>query len=248
MVRRQMLCRPGAEWRRGMNCSQCGHEAADGANACTNCGASLAAGTQAPPPGSFAAPPGAGTPAPAGSVVAPGAAGQFAFNFNRLTQIERVIGIATFILLVSLFLPWAHWGGSATLNGQVVEKVSGGSWSGYTDHGYFWLVFIICLAVLGYLVVKASLPHMPITLPVSDDQALLILTAVSFIVVLIGFIFIGNYAGGGNYSTSAGGANYSYHFGVTRSWGAYLSLVAALVATAPLSWPAIRKRMNNTTA
>jgi len=223
-----------------MNCSQCGHEAAEGANACTNCGASLAVGAQSAPPGSFAAPPGAGTTAPAGAVAPAGSAGQFAFDLNRLSTEEKVAGVASFVLLISIFLPWLSGSATVTVAG-VTSKTNYGSINGYTLHGYFWLVFVLSLAVLAFLVLKAGFASFPVQLPLSDDQVVLGLTAISFVLVLLGFLFTGyGFARGGGVVAPG----YSYHYGTSRSFGAYLSLVAAIVAVAPFGWPLIKKQMN----
>jgi hypothetical protein len=224
----------------GMNCSQCGQEAPAGANACTNCGASLASAAQAPPPGSFAAaPPGAGAAVPVGATTAGGAAGQFAFNLERLSREERIAGGATIILLISLFLPWIHGTSTETINGSVVAHSTSGSISGYTLHGYFWIVFILCLAVIAFLVMKAGFATMPFRLPFPDDQAILVATGISFVLVLLGFLFTGY-----GFGLSGSGPGYSYHVGVSRSWGAYLSIVMAVLAVAPFAVPVIRGRMN----
>ena len=57
-----------------------------------------------------------------------------------------------------------------------------------------------------------------------------------FVIVLLGFLFKG-YSG-----VSASGIG--YHFKVGWGFGAYLGLVAAIVAVAPLAWPLIQKQMN----
>jgi hypothetical protein len=212
-----------------MNCSQCGHETPAGANACPNCGASLAA---AAPPGASAAPPGAGAAMPVGATPAAAGSGMqgFAFNINRLSRQERITGIATLIVLVSLFLPWA--------TASYSTPVSSASYSadGFTLHGYFWVAFILCLAVIAFLVLKAGLATMPFALPMTDDQALLVGTGVIFVIVLLGFLFKG-YSG---YNVSSIG----YHYSIGWGFGAYLGLIAAIVAAAPLAWPAIQKQMN----
>jgi hypothetical protein len=220
-----------------MNCSQCGHEAPEGANACPNCGASLAT---AAPPGASAAPPGAGSPMPVGATPAASGSGApgFAFDINRLTRVERIIGGATIVLLISLFLPWDKYSETETLNG-VTSSSASVSFSGYSLHGYLWIVFILSLAVIGFLVAKAGFATMPFALPVSEDQALLVATAISFILVLIGFL-LRSYGG----STSSAGLGYSYHAGWSYSWGSFVSLIAAVVAVVPLGRPAIQKQMN----
>ncbi len=136
---------------------------------------------------------------------------------------ERITGIATLVVLISLFLPW------------VTASISGvGSYSadGFSLHGYFWIVFILCLAVIAYLVMKAGFDKMPFALPLTDDQAMLVATGVIFVIVLIGFFVKG-------YSVASG---FGYHIG--WGFGAYLGLVAAVVAVAPLAWPVIQKQMN----
>jgi hypothetical protein len=218
-----------------MNCSQCGHETPDGANACPNCGASLAT---AAPPGASAAPPGAGAAMPIGATPAAAGSGMqgFAFDIHRLSRQERIAGIASFIVLVSLFLPWVTATGSTTIPGAVNTSYSASA-DGFSLHGYFWIAFILCLAVIAFLVMKAGLATMPFSLPLTDDQALLVGTGVIFVIVLLGFLFKG-------YSAQSG-SGFGYHFSVGWGFGAYLGLIAAVVAAAPLAWPAIQKRMNN---
>jgi hypothetical protein len=208
-----------------MNCSQCGHEALEGANACTNCGASLTGqpltGTGVPAsPGASSAPPGAGAPMPPGATPTMGGAGasQFAFDIKRLTTIEMIVGGASFVLLVSLFLPWLTFAGIVSVDG-------------FDLHGYFWLVFLLCLAVIAFLVMKAGFATRPFQLPITDDQALLIATGISFVIVVLGFLFNG-------YSYVRAFVSSSYGF------GAFLGLIASIVAFAPLAWPVIQKQMN----
>ncbi len=226
-----------------MNCTQCGHETLEGANACPNCGASLATaappGASAAPPGASAAPPGAGAAMPVGATPAAGSgAPGFAFDINRLTRVERIIGGATIVLLISLFLPWDKYGYTETVNG-VTSSSSSISFSGYSLHGYLWIVFVLSLAVIAFLVAKAGFATMPFTLPVTEDQALLVATAISFVLVLIGFL-LRSYGG----SASGSGLGYSYHAGWSYSFGSFVSLIAAVVAVVPLGRPAIQKQMN----
>ena len=236
-----------------MNCSQCGHETPEGANACPNCGASLSGQTQvatgAPvPPGASAAPPGAGTAMPAGATPAAPSLNlpPFAFDLKRLSRQERIIGVASLVLLIAMFLPWDKWGGTETFTigtTTTTNHLAGISFSGYSLHGYFWIVFILSLIVVAFLVMKAGWAHMPFRLPIPDDSALLILTGLSFLLVLIGFL-TRSYGGG----ASGSGIGYVYHYGWSYSFGAFLGLAAAIVAVAPLAWPLIQKQMNKGTA
>ena len=60
-------------------------------------------------------------------------------------------------------------------------KQRGVSFSGYSLHGYLWIVFILSLAVIAFLVAKAGFATMPFVLPVTQDQALLVATGISFV-------------------------------------------------------------------
>src|SRR6266496_4396563 len=91
-----------------MICSQCGNDVAAGSAACLSCGAQqpanvgqAAAGGHAPPAGGFS--PTAG----AGRTPAAGTAGQvFNFDAKRWTRDDQIVGGASLLLLISLFLPW----------------------------------------------------------------------------------------------------------------------------------------------
>src|SRR5712691_13041461 len=95
------------ERRRTMICSQCGNDVAAGSATCPSCGAQqpanvgqAAAGSHAPPAAGF-------SPAGEGRTPAAGSAGQ-AFNFDakRWTRDDQIVGGASLLLLISLFLPW----------------------------------------------------------------------------------------------------------------------------------------------
>jgi hypothetical protein len=230
-----------------MNCSQCGQAIPTGATSCANCGAAVNLAAP-PPPGAgipSAAPPGAGIPSaappgasssmPVGATPAsPGASAQFSFDFKKLSREERISGIATLVLLISLFLPWV------TLSYSTLNVGYSSSFSGLTLHGYFYLVLIISLAVIALIVLKAGFGALPFKLPISNDQALLIGTAISFVIVLIGFLIKGY--NGGTYS------GFGYHSSIGYGFGAFIGLIAAIVAAAPYGWPLIQQRMGNKSA
>jgi len=155
--------------------------------------------------------PGAGMPA---SAPAP------AFNFDagRLTQADRITGIASLVLLISLYLPWF----------SVTVGPYSQSASGTTAHGYLWIVFLLVLAIVAFLVLQAGFAQLPFQLPLGCPQLLLIATGVNALLVLIAFVF------------KPGGYNSS--FGVGWSFGAFVGLIAAIVACAPLALPVIRSR------
>jgi hypothetical protein len=135
------------------------------------------------------------------------------FDYARLSQKDRVVGIASLVLLISLYLDWFG--------------VSGyGSASGMTAHGYLWIVFILCLAIVAYFVVVALFDKLPFTLPIAAERLLFVATLINFVLTLIAFLFKPS-----GYGVVAVG----YRF------GAFIALVASIVALAPLAQPVIQK-------
>lgn len=189
-----------------MNCSQCGTALAEGSAACRQCGAPVPGGqSQA-----------SGMPSPAGG---PASAALQGFNFDagRLSQADKITGIASAVLLISLFLPWFSWS----------DSIISISVSGMQAHGYLWLVFLLCLAIVGFLVLAAGFDQMPVQLPLGREMLLLVATGVNLLLVLIAFFL--------NPVTTL-------TTGVGWSFGAILALIAAVAACAPLAVPAIRAR------
>jgi hypothetical protein len=142
----------------------------------------------------------------------------FAFDMNRLSREERITGIATLVLFISLFLPWF------TYNFGIGTISIDGLW-----HGWMYLTLILCLAVMAFLVLRAGYAEMPFKLPMTNDQLLLIGTGISFVLTILAFL------------DKPGGIGFH---GIGWGFGAFLGLVAAIVAVAPLAWPAIQTRMN----
>ena len=60
---------------------------------------------------------------------------------SRWTERDRIAGIASAALLISLFLPWF---GVSFLGMSVTAD-------GLESHGYLRIVLVLCLAILGYL-------------------------------------------------------------------------------------------------
>lgn len=198
-----------------MTCSQCGSDVAAGSAACPNCGAQQP-GMEAQ--GAHAAPSmtgGAPAPAPpmAGGGHAAGSAGQ-AFNFDakRWTRNDQIVGGATLLLLISLFLPWF-----SASDSFITVSVNG------LYHGWEYITLIIALAIIVYLVLCAGFQELPFKLPFAHDQILLMGTGINFVLVLLGFLI-------------RPGA------GVGWSFGAFIGLIAAVVAVVPLGLPFARAR------
>jgi len=156
--------------------------------------------------------PGGATPPPAGTLP------PFAFDAKRWTQAERITGGATVVLFISLFLPWYTYSfglGSVSTNGL---------W-----HGWMYLVLFICLAIILYLVARAGFEEMPVKLPLTESQRLLIATGVNAVLVILAFL------------TKPGGVGID---GIGWGFGAFVGLVAAIIAVAPLAVPALNARRN----
>jgi hypothetical protein len=175
-----------------------------------------------------AGPGGAGAPgrpagtSPAGGPMGPGAADTPSFNFDlqRLTRNDRIVGGATIVFVISLFLPWF----------TVSASGFGGSVNGLW-HGYMYFGLILAVAVLVYLVLCAGFERLPFKLPMEHERVLLVATAVIFVLTVLSFVF------------KPAGASDAF-VSVNWSWGygAFIGLAAAIVAVAPLGLPFLRSR------
>lgn len=155
--------------------------------------------------------------APAGRT---GASPQIKFNASVLSQTDRVVGIASLVLFISLFLPWFTAG-----NGIV-----SGSESGLSAHGYLYVVLILSLLAVAYFAATAlGLWSVPANSALSRDQALLIITAINVVLVIVAFVF-----------KPSGFGIVSVGWGV----GAFIGLIAAIVAFVPMGRPFFQARRN----
>src|ERR1022692_186421 len=193
-----------------MICSQCGNDVGPGSAPCPNCGTQLAGN--------------AGQPAADVGQV-------FAVDAKRLSRDDRVVGGATVLLLISLFLPWYTVSApSATINGVTVSGAGSISANAFDGHGWVWIVFILSLAVLAYLVMQAGFETAPVRLPFSPVQTLLGLTGINLLLVLIAFL------------VKPGTGDTLVKISIGWGIGAFLGLICAIVAFAPLGVPFARAR------
>ena len=205
-----------------MTCAQCGYGVAAGTEICPRCG-TRAVGITNPV-----------TNAPAWTPVS-GSAGHAAassgYNFDarRWTLSDKIAGVASLVVLISLFLPW--FSGSVSSDNSLGLTAQSGSESGTDAHGWLWLVFIISLLILAYLVVVAGYQALPFKSPLRHDQLLLVAAGVNLLLVFIGFLL----------KPSTYGIA-----GVSIGWsiGAFLALIAAIVAVAALTPPG-RQRLDS---
>lgn len=169
-----------------MTCGQCGTALPSEATQCPQCGAPVAGPGPAEPlsvplvGASTIAPPQA--PAPTAPSAEPkAAAATFKLDMSRVTKLDRVLGIATAVLLISLFLPWYTYAGFSA--------------SGLSAHGYLYLVLVLCLGVLGVLVMEAGWATPPLKLPTDRRNLLFGGTIANLVLVVIAFLFKPGYPG-----------------------------------------------------
>ena len=145
---------------------------------------------------------------------APGAAAsarQFRIDLRRLSRVDQTVGGASLVVLISLFLPWFGFG-------SLDESFSV---SGTTAHGYLVIVVILAVLLVGYLLLRSGWDELPVNLPIAHAPLLLIGTGLQLLLVVIGFIDV---------PVS----------GLSWEIGAYLAVIAAVVAAGPLIVPAVR--------
>jgi hypothetical protein len=186
---------------------------------CSQCGNDVATGSAACPncgaqlAGNVSQP----APAPGGAPIG-GAAPSPAFHFElqRLSRNDQIAGAGTLVLFISLFLPWF-----ASSVGIYSASVNG------LYHGYMYLTLIVALAILAYLVIRAGFAQLPFKVPLRHEQVLLIGTGINFVLTLISFVFK---------PASVPGISIGW------SIGAFLGLIAAIVAVVPEGLPFVRSR------
>jgi hypothetical protein len=176
-------------------CSNCQTEVTQGTASCPSCGASMSGASV--------------SGASSGSTIK--------FDAAALSNTDRIVGGATAILFISLFLPWF----------SVNFGLGTASADGLSAHGYLYVTLFVSLAVIGLLAALAlGVWKLPAESPLTKDQLLLIGTGLNVVLVILAFIL------------KPGGIG----SGVGWSFGAFVGLAAAVVAVFPLGAPIIRAR------
>jgi hypothetical protein len=163
-----------------------------------------------------AAPPSSGYTPQSSAPTSKAAGSSFSFDMKRWSQVERITSIASLVLLISLFLPWFTYNfgyGSASVDGL---------W-----HAWMWLVFLVSLAIVVHFVLKAGVSTLPYKLPLPEAQLLLYATGFNVVLTVIAFLL------------KPGGIGFS---GIGWGFGAFVGLIAAVVAAFPTAAPAIKAR------
>ena len=207
-----------------ITCPNCQTVAGEGTTNCPSCGNALGA-AQATAFSASAPPPQAATYAasapPPGATSGPGAHAkpEIKFDLASIGHTDRLVGGGTLVLFIALFLPWFS---------VSFGPLGSASASGLTAHGYLYITLILAIAVIALLAAEVlGVWKLPATSPLTRDQLLLIATGINFVLVLIAFLL------------KPGGDT---HSGVGWSYGAFIGLIAAVVAAFPLAWPVIQAR------
>jgi zinc-ribbon domain len=188
-----------------MFCTNCGKGMPGGAAFCPHCGTRAAASedvaavdpTPVTPPG-----PVDGVAAPPPRPAAPSAGHPqhpLAFDAKRWGRGDFVVGGASLVLLIAIFLPWFSAG---------VTSFAWISVDALDAKGWMYLVFLLTIAILGYLIMRAMWGSTRLPLP--HWQALTGATGLNFLLTLLAFL------------TKPSGASWSF--------GAYVGLIAAVAA------------------
>jgi hypothetical protein len=233
-----------------MNCSNCQTANDPGAAFCANCGTRFApvpagASGYTTQPGPGYGPPSGQAPGgqysyPQGQYqpgqYQPGQPGQYQpgqpgpfgqrmsalppvnFDLTRVSAVDKVVAGATLVTMISLWLPWFSGKYSA------LGVTSTGSVSGTGDHHWLWLEFLLALVLLAYLGARAAWERLPFRIPVAHETVLIAGTGLQFLLIVIGFFAMPSTSG------LAG-------FSISWDFGAFLALIASVVAAAPVIYP-----------
>jgi len=142
----------------------------------------------------------------------------FAFDLNRLSRVDQVVGASSLILIITLFLPWF----GVSLGGYSASE------SGFDAHGYLIIPLLTAIVLIAYLVMRAGWDHLPWKLPIEHAPLLLVGTGIQALIVLLAFLFKPT--------------------GTDWQFGAYLGLLAALVACGAAVMPVINSMQGGTSA
>ena len=102
-------------------------------------------------------------------------------------------------------------------------------------HGWLWLEFLVALALIAYLAARAAWDQLPFGLPVSHEPLLIAATGLQFLLILIGFFAMPSTDGLDGFSVGWG-------------FGAFLALIASIVAAGPVIYPAVKSFLDSRNA
>jgi hypothetical protein len=138
---------------------------------------------------------------------APKRVGKSQQRLNSLTREERVIGLASFVLLISFWLPWYSLGPLSA--------------DGLSAHGWLFIGVTDSIVLVLYVLITAfGVGDLAAQGRMSKEQLLGVMAGVNLVLVVLGFLLKPT--------------------GLSWSWGAFVALVAAIVAFLPFGAPLIQ--------
>jgi hypothetical protein len=168
-------------------CSRCLVEVSPGTALCPKCGAAIRRPV---------------VPRPA-----PKRVGKSRQRLNSLTREEKVIGLASFLLLISFWLPWYSLGPLSA--------------DGLSAHGWLFIGVTDSIVLVLYVLITAfGVGDLAAQGRMSKEQLLGVMAGVNLVLVVLGFLLKPT--------------------GLSWSWGAFVALVAAIVAFLPFGVPLIQ--------
>ena len=150
----------------------------------------------------------------AAATPAPSSIPAYKFDAARWSLADRIAGIASIVLFISLFLSWF----GVSVIGITVTA------SGLQAHGFLYIVMILCILIVAYLVLRAGWDELPVSAKIPHLTVMLVATIINLVIVFIAFI------------DKPGGSGVGWEF------GAFVGLIAAVVAAAPYAVPQLRAK------
>jgi hypothetical protein len=138
---------------------------------------------------------------------APKRVGKSRQRLNTLNREEKVIGLASFVLLISFWLPWYSIGSLSA--------------DGLSAHGWLFIGVTDSIVLVLYVLITAfGVGDLAAQGRMSKEQLLGVMAGVNLVLVVLGFLLKPT--------------------GLSWSWGAFVALVAAVVAFLPFGVPLIQ--------
>ena len=168
-------------------CSRCLIEVPLGTATCPKCGAAIMRPVMARPK--------------------PKRVGKSRQRLNEVNRRDRVVGVATLVLLISFWLPWFSIGPFSA--------------NGLRAHGWLFIAVVNSIVLVLYvLIVAFGVGDLADQGRLSKDQLLALLTGVNLALVVLGLLL--------------------KPIGYGWAWGAFVALVAAIVAFVPFGVPLVQ--------
>lgn len=145
-------------------------------------------------------------PAPAGLPPAE----PYRFTLRRLTWIDKVIGLSSLALFVTLWVPWYSAGsGYVEINLNAINA-----------HSYVAFALLTSIVLVAYLAARAGWDRLPMRLPIAHAPLLLVFVLLQLVIVVLGVI--------------------SSPDGFDHAAGSWIGLVEALLATVAIGGPILQ--------